>query len=170
MRLTERVLTSWAVRKPKSTPVMAEETGCEVFMTSSRQTLECACCPKQLKRRKRTRTVMAGIFFELEKVRPRFSRCAKTRTGLNSVLRLPSPRPLAPCPHTTPHHRQHPPCRTLGYGAACSLDTRSRDIRYPSRLVWRRWLRARTQASPAVVRHTTSIPQPEALHRHRQHA
>jgi hypothetical protein len=32
MRFTERVLTSSVVIKPNSTPEMADETGCEVFM------------------------------------------------------------------------------------------------------------------------------------------
>lgn len=32
MRFTDRALTSSALRKPKSTPVMADETGWDVFM------------------------------------------------------------------------------------------------------------------------------------------
>jgi hypothetical protein len=50
MRFTERVLTSSVVIKPNSTPEMADETGCEVFMMADYETLYCACRLKQPKR------------------------------------------------------------------------------------------------------------------------
>jgi hypothetical protein len=44
MRFTESVLTSSAESSPKSTPVTADDTGCEVFIAAEMRAQLCASC------------------------------------------------------------------------------------------------------------------------------
>ena len=118
MRFTESALTSSVVKKPNSTPEMADETGCEVFMMAEwrrplRQPSE-ATQAQRVKERywaEAWRSNFAGrSFCATKKFETAKTLVAQSHLHVTSICLPPLLQRPHPNPSPTPSHNPSPPC------------------------------------------------------------